>query len=236
MIGRRLKVTGLLLLLLATVSCQSNVADDELNGRVTLWHSWTAAEAEVLDEALSQFQEIHPKVQIITFALPQDQILKEFTAAGNDGLGPGLLIGTDSWIGELADSGLIRPLPADETIADQFDSRNNALTQYQDQLFGVPLFLEPRALYYNKSLVTESPDSLDALLQEAAAGRGVAFVPRFEEAYWGIQAFGEGLFDAQDRFTLAESGFTEWLDWLDAAQLLSFGNIGCNHCGQGQQQ
>ena len=29
-------------------------------------------------------------------------------------------------------------------------------------------------------------------LEEAAAGNRVAFVPRFEEAYWGIQAFGNG--------------------------------------------
>ncbi len=218
MIGRRLQVMGLILLLLASVSCRSNVADDELNGRVTLWHSWSAAEAEVLDEALAQFQEIHPNVQIITFALPEDQILKEFVAAGKDGLGPGILIGDDSWIGELAENGMIRPLTAGEITPTMFSSRNRALTQYQDQLFGVPLFLKPRALYYNKNLVTEPPGSLDVLLQEAAAGNGVAFVPRFEEAYWGIQAFGEGLFDTQGRFTLAESGFMEWLVWLDGAQ------------------
>jgi arabinogalactan oligomer/maltooligosaccharide transport system substrate-binding protein len=205
-------------LLLVTFSCRSTVVDDELNGRITLWHSWSAAEAGVLDEALSEFQEIHPSVKIITFALPEDQILKEFAAAGKDGLGPGILIGSDSWIGELAESGLIRPLSAGEITSALFISRNNALTQYQDQLFGVPLFLEPRALYYDKSLVTEPPGSLDALLQEAAAGNGIAFVPRFEEAYWGIQTFGEGLFDTHDRFTLAESGFTEWLSWLDTAQ------------------
>ena len=43
-------------------------------------------------------------------------------------------------------------------------------------------------------------------------------MPRFEKAYWGIQAFGEGLFDADNHFTLSESGFTEWLTWLDEAQ------------------
>jgi ABC-type glycerol-3-phosphate transport system substrate-binding protein len=67
-------------------------------------------------------------------------------------------------------------------------------------------------------MVSNLPDSLDELLQEAAAGNRVAFVPRFEEAYWGIQAFGAGLFDAQARFTLAESGFSEWLAWLSVAQ------------------
>jgi arabinogalactan oligomer/maltooligosaccharide transport system substrate-binding protein len=219
MIERRLKVILLLfVLVLMIVSCQAAASDDELSGRITLWHSWSAAEAVVLEEALAQFQELHPKVRVIPAALPADRILEEFIEAGNDGLGPALLIGADSWIGELVNTGLIRPLVpfgAENTL---FNSRNRALTQYQDQVFGVPLFLAPRALYYNRSLVTEPPGTLDDLLQEAAAGNRVAFVPRFEEAYWGIQTFGEGLFDSQDRFTLAESGFTEWLTWLGDAQ------------------
>jgi maltose-binding protein MalE len=175
----------------------------------------------VLDEALAQFQEIHPKVSIISVALPEDQILNEFITSGNAGLGPGLLIGNDSWIGELANGDLIRPLAYSDDTKELFSSRNSAISQYNDQLFGVPLFLEPSALYYNKSLVTKPPKDLDELLQEAEAGNQVAFVPRFEEAYWGIQGFGEGLFDDQDRFTLAESGFTEWLSWLDEAQRAS---------------
>ena len=85
-------------------------------------------------------------------------------------------------------------------------------------LFGLPLFLSPRALYYNRSLVSDPSRSLDDLLREAADGNRVEFVPRFEEAYWGIQAFGDGLFSADGRFTLAGSGFEEWLAWLDNAQ------------------
>ena len=218
MTGWRLKITWLLFLMLLIVSCRESLPDDELNGRITLWHSWSAAEAAVLEEVLAQFQEIHPNVRIISIALPEDHILEEYIQSGDAGLGPGLLIGNDSWIGELVNTGLIRPVSVDETNSALFNSRNRALTQYQDQVFGVPLFLAPRALYYNKILVTEPPGTLDELLQEAADGNQVAFVPRFEEAYWGIQTFGEGLFDAQDRFTLAESGFTEWLSWLDEAQ------------------
>jgi ABC-type glycerol-3-phosphate transport system substrate-binding protein len=62
------------------------------------------------------------------------------------------------------------------------------------------------------------PEDLDDLLRQAADGKPVGFVPRFEQAYWGIQAFGEGLFDADGHFTPAESGFLDWLQWLNAAQ------------------
>ncbi len=86
------------------------------------------------------------------------------------------------------------------------------------RLYGVPLSLAPRALYYNKKLVTPPPDTLDALLQEAADGQQVAFVPRFEEAYWGIQTYGEGLFNEEGQLVIEGSGFEEWLGWLNEAQ------------------
>jgi arabinogalactan oligomer/maltooligosaccharide transport system substrate-binding protein len=203
---------------LILASCGNERPEDKLKGRITLWHSWTEAEAAVLGEALAEYQELHPEVRVIPVALPQDQLLEEFIDAGIDGLGPGLLIGKDNWIGELVNGGLIQPLFPVEAENALFTSRNRALTEYEGDVYGVPLFLAPRALYYNKDLVSEPAENLEALLEDASAGKRLAFVPRFEAAYWGIQAFGAGLFDSQDRFTLAGSGFAEWLVWLAEAQ------------------
>jgi len=208
---------GLIFLLLLS-GCQSNAPNEGLNGRVTLWHSWSPGEAVVLEETLDQFEEIHPDVHISTVAFPYDQLLAEFILAGAEGLGPTLLLGADNWLGDLADAELISPISQEATTWDLFNARNSALIQYQDQQYGIPLSLAPHALYYNQAMVSTPPTTLDELLAEAEAGRSVAFVPRFAKAYWGIQAFGEGLFDDQARFTLAESGFAEWLSWLDEAQ------------------
>lgn len=216
---QRLIITLLFPLLLLLIGCSASQPGDELKGRISIWHSWSPAEAIVLEQALAEFQEIHPKVNIITFAIPEDKILDEFIDAGNDGLAPGILLGSDSWIGELVNTGLIRSISIDASVAHLFDTRNTALSQYNEKHYGVPLFLEPNALYYNKNMVTSPPRTLDDLLQEADAGNHVAFVPRFEQAYWGIQTFGQGLFDGQDRFILDESGFQEWLSWLDEAQI-----------------
>lgn len=213
-----MRVGWLLVLLLILISCQAEPPEDELSGRITLWHSWSEEDVVVLDQALAEFQELHPKVRIISSAIPEDQILEEFIDSGNDGLGPGLLIGLDSWIGELVNTGLIRALSPTETGNALFSARNRALTEYEGEIYGVPLSLAPRALYYNKDMVAEPAVDLETLLQEADAGNRLAFVPRFVEAYWGIQAFGEGLFDSQGRFKLAESGFTGWLTWLAEAQ------------------
>jgi len=220
-IGRHLKIICLSVFLLIMSSCQLTPSTEELNGRVTLWHSWPPIEALILEQALAQFQEIHPNVQIITTAFPEEQIFSEFLISGKDGLGPTLLLGRDSWVGDLAEAELIQPLSEELASLDLFNTRNLALTRYQGQQFGIPLMLAPRALYYNQTLVSAPPTTLDELLDEAAAGHSVAFVPRFTQAYWGIQAFGEGFFDDKARFTLAESGFSEWLTWLNDAQSAS---------------
>ena len=70
---RRWRIVWLLFLLLPIASCQRSKSDDELKGRLTLWHSWSSVESVILEEALTQFQEIHPDVHIISVALPEDQ-------------------------------------------------------------------------------------------------------------------------------------------------------------------
>lgn len=87
------RIISIIFLLLILIGCQSSAGDDELEGRISLWHSWSPEEARVLQEALTQFEEIHPKVQIITVAIPEGEILEEFNQVGNNGLGPGV----DDW-------------------------------------------------------------------------------------------------------------------------------------------
>ncbi len=211
-------VLWLFIIFLILTGCQSSADEDELKGRFTIWHSWSNADEIQLEAALQQFEEIHPQVHISTISIPEDQMLPEFYRLGEDGLGPGLMIGDDAWISDLANAGLIRPFSTDPFSASFFNARNRNLVEYNDEIYGVPMSLAPYALYYNKNRVTEPPSTLDDLLTAAKEGSGVAFVPRFSEAYWGIQTFGDGLFDPIGRFTLAESGFTEWLAWLNTAQ------------------
>ena len=75
-----MKIGLLLIVMAALAGCQTQTSDDGLSGRITLWHSWTPAEADILDEALAEFQELHPEVRIIPVALPEDRILEEFQA------------------------------------------------------------------------------------------------------------------------------------------------------------
>lgn len=217
MARRRLLLLGCLLLALA--GCQAPALDegrDEVEGRIILWHSWSEAEADLLATALAEFAEINPGIVVVDVPIEPQELFSRFEQAGQQGIGPDLLIGPDAWIRELADEGLIRPYPA--ASARPISSLAREAVTYQGETYALPLFLEPYALYYNQALVDAPPTSLDELLEEAAAGNQVAFVPRFDEAYWGIQAFGPDLFDAEGNLDTVNSGFIPWLEWLTVAQ------------------
>jgi arabinogalactan oligomer/maltooligosaccharide transport system substrate-binding protein len=213
-----LKASILIFLLLLIASCQTNSTDDELNGRITLWHGWSAEETSVLEGTLDEFQEINPDVSVVSVALPPEELLAQFEQAAADGLGPDLLLGSSDWIADLADAGLIRPLGEDDISDRQYRTTASAISGYHDAIYGLPLSVFPLALYYNKLMIDQPAEDLEELLSQAADGKRVAFVPRFQESYWGIQAHGEGLFDEEGNFTPVDSGFAEWLDWLNEAQ------------------
>lgn len=206
-------------LLLGTSGCRSASENTEaLSGHVILWHSWTADETLVLEQALAEFREANPQVTIVTLSLPFDELLDRFLQSANEGTGPDLLLGSTAWIGNLAEAGLIRSFEAGEVSDLKLDTRNTRLVSYQSHVYGVPLSVSPRALYFNQALVDRPAATLNELLEHAASGQEVAFVPRFEASYWGIQAFGQGLFDPDGVLNLADSGFVDWLAWLKEAQ------------------
>jgi ABC-type glycerol-3-phosphate transport system substrate-binding protein len=210
------RIALLLLLILVTGCRQETESGTRLSGRVILWHGWSPEETAVLEDALLEFHEINPDVQVIELALLPDELRDRFVQAGLEGTGPDLLIGSSAWIQQLVEAGLIRSVGA-EQLGPAYGQSRRAVT-YQERIYGLPLSLAPYALYYNKSVVTEPAQNLEELLADAADGRQVAFVPRFQEAHWGIQAFGPGLFDQAGNLSLEDSGFVPWLAWLSMAQ------------------
>ncbi len=64
----------------------------------------------------------------------------------------------------------------------------------------------------------EPAADLDALLQHADMGHQIALRSDFYGAFWGIQAFGGQLFDAENRIILNQGGFANWLGWMKRAK------------------
>ena len=200
--------------------CQTTMTPEtpRITGRALLWHGWSDGEADFLEQLVDNFSAINPETRIITIAVPQGELLAQYQASTAQGIGPDLVIGSSDWVRPLVDAGYIRPIQDDAISLDDYRSNTIAALRYQDEMWGYPMALEPVALYYNKDLVTTVPRTLDDLLLDVNEEKSIAFVPRFEEAHWGVQTFGDGLFDEDGNFTLATSGFREWLTWLNEAQ------------------
>jgi maltose-binding protein MalE len=210
----------LLLLLSLLAGCQSG-AGVPLGGegKILLWHGWSAAEAEVLDGILQNFNEIYPDVTVISQALPADELYQRYEQAARLGLGPDLFIGPGAWLLPLAEQGLIQDLrPLAPRTEDYLSGAVASLTTHDSRLYGLPLALRPVALFYNNRLVATPAATLDEWLAQAAAGQSIAFNANFQPAFWGIQAFGGRLFDEEGRVVLDQGGFANWVSWLLNAQ------------------
>jgi maltose-binding protein MalE len=214
----------LLLICVSAVLLVPNLTEadpDALAGRVLVWHAYHGPEVDAFGEVLARFQGLHPDVTVHTQAFAsRDELLAQFRLSAQSGLGPDLLIGRSSWVRPLADAGAIRSI--DDQIPTELREQYvrgaiESLT-YHNELYGLPISLEVPALYYNRRLAPTPATTLDELLAQAANGRTVLMSTDFADAFWGVQAFGGRLFDAEGRAILDQGGYANWLDWLRIAR------------------
>ncbi len=211
----------LLLPLLLLAGCRAVDAEDDLDGRLLIWHTWTNSEATALDNAIARFRQIHPDVNIKQQAFTDiATMLAEFQVAADAGLGPDLIIAPGQQIPPLANARLIDPVVGildEATIQRTAPAALDAL-RYQEKLYGLPVTMDTLVLYYDTRLVETPATTLDGLLAEAAQDRVVAISTNFVDAFWGVQAFGGSLFDDEWRVILDRGGFANWLAWLKDAR------------------
>ena len=210
----------LFILLSASFSsgCRAPLPAGAQSGRVLLWHSFNETETPVLNQILQQYQEIHPQTRIISVMVPAAEMQRRYQETADLGLGPDLFIGSSDWVRELADAGLIRGLERGDWGGNDYLAAAVLALRYQERLYGLPLSLQPVALFYNRDLVAAPAATLTEWLQQAEAGQRIALSPRFRQMYWGIGLFGDVLFNTAEDFELRDSGFDPWLDWLKTAQ------------------
>ncbi|MEZ4660740.1 MAG: extracellular solute-binding protein [Caldilineaceae bacterium] len=205
-------------------------------GRVSLWHSWSGAQADALAGVLATFQEIHPDVLVQVTYIPGDEMLTRYLAAADSGLGPDMFLGAGEWTPQLAERHLIvdlaRLIQSDQAFAGEGEADNDPVrriltrytpatldaVRYGDGLYGLPQALNVQALLYNQALVAEPPATLDQLLAQAAQGATVGMSITFEDAFWGVPAFGGRLRDDEGRYILDRGGMANWLNWLKNAR------------------
>jgi len=225
--GRLPRATSLILALLMTLtffaSGSARVSAQD-SGSLTLWHGWTGAEADTLnDQIIPAWQEANPGVTIDVLAVPFDQLKNKYQTEVATGGGPDLLIGPADWTGELASADLIRSLDglvSEEALGQYVPSAVEALT-YDGQLYGLPESIETVALYYNTDLVPTPPTSTAELIQmsgEIAGANpdtfGFALYSNFYHPAGYLFGWGAQLFTEENTSALNSPETISFLTWL----------------------
>jgi arabinogalactan oligomer/maltooligosaccharide transport system substrate-binding protein len=215
-------VLAFLLVALGGAGSFVQAQDAELEGELTLWHGWTGAEADTLNnDILPAWQTAHPNVKINVLAVPFDQLKNKYSTDAATGGGPDLLIGSLDWIGELASGELIRPiddLAAEDVLSNYLPATVDAL-RYNDQLYAMPESFETVALYYNKTLVDTPPANtadMDTFAAEMAATDqyGFALFSNFYHPAGYLFGFGGKLFDEENKSALNSPETVAFLNWI----------------------
>jgi arabinogalactan oligomer/maltooligosaccharide transport system substrate-binding protein len=222
-----LRLPALLLALLLTISAASGTVvaqDEELSGSLLLWHGWTGAEADTLNnEVLPAWQAAYPNVSIETLAVPFDQLKNKYQTESASGGGPDLLIGPADWVGELVTADLIQPYDnlIDPAVLDNYLPATLDALRWDGQLYGMPESFEAVAMFYNKALVPEPPANtadLAAVAGQVTADNpdvyGLAMTSDFYHPAGYLLGFGASLFDDANMSALNSPETVNFLNWL----------------------
>lgn len=147
------------------------VAEGEAQGDIEVWAM--GAEAEVLDDFVTGFEEENPDADVNVTAIPWDNAHGKIQTAIASGEVPDVsLIGT-TWMGEFAESGGLDPTP--EGLVDESDFFEGpwGSTVVGDTSYGVPWYVETRVLFYRTDLAQqagwdEAPRTWEELVRFAA--------------------------------------------------------------------
>ncbi|MDT8305819.1 MAG: maltose/maltodextrin ABC transporter substrate-binding protein MalE [Anaerolineae bacterium] len=134
-------------------------------GTLTIWVD--GGRVEIMQSLGEQFEAeygVGVAVQELGFGDVRDQL----KIAGPAGEGPDIIIGAHDWLGELVSNGLLTPLDLGDK-AENFDPVALQAFTYEGELYGLPYNTEAVALYYNRDLVPEPPQTWEELKEIARA-------------------------------------------------------------------
>ncbi|HZJ05610.1 MAG TPA: sugar ABC transporter substrate-binding protein [Nocardioidaceae bacterium] len=163
------------------------IDDSAATGTIDVWAMGT--EGEELGAFVEDFEKENPDAEVNVTAVPweaaHDKIANAITAGETPDVS---LIGT-TWMGEFAEAGGLEPTP--EGLVEESDFYEGAWdsTVVGDTSYGVPWFVETRALYYRTDLAEkagwdQAPQTWDELKQfatdleeKAGAEYGISLQP-----------------------------------------------------------
>ena len=200
--------------------------EESLKGRLVIWFSFPESKLsevqvdrvkKAVNSNVNRFNQLYPDVDIVLEWKNEATIVEEFGQQVEKGLGPDLVYTNYINLPILIQRGVVRNLNQFRNQLELSKFRSEALSQvnYQGNLYGLPLDLITQVLCYNKEKVKEIPETLSELRMQANQGYSVGMQSSFSVTFWGIQAFGEQLLDAQERIIVTRlRSWAKWMEWL----------------------
>jgi len=146
----------------STAGGEETGASQQSSGSLTVWADELRADA--LAEMVTTFEE-DKGVDVEVVEKNFDDIREEFLAQAPTGEGPDVIVGAHDWAGELVTNGVVNPVQLGAKAEEFSEVAVNAFT-YEGQTYGVPYGIENIALVRNNDIVSQAPDSFDALIEQ----------------------------------------------------------------------
>lgn len=165
----------LILSLFLITACASNSSENEAYTRlepeegpveIEFWHTHNDSETATLKKMLTQFEAEYPNISVKLQQVPFSDALNKYKTVAQAGHAPDLFRAEITWTTELADLGYLMSLDGffDEAFESDFIKQAFAYVRYDNHIWGVPQVTDCLALFYNKTLVPEPPETLEDLI------------------------------------------------------------------------
>lgn len=202
------------------------------NVNLTVWHSWSGSRQDALNSLARAYEQSHPHVRLRLEAQPGTSMLQRYSTNVADDSAPQLLMIKGRYIGELAERQYITPLSDmwGKTPPQGILPETLVFGRVGNELYGVPVALDPLVLFYNRRQVTAPPATMDETINLNAAQRdlppeqrpwSLGYYLSLERTLPYLSAFGGTVVGQDGAPVFAAEGkdaTQRWLDWLTQLQ------------------
>lgn len=133
----------------------SDEATSDGKEQVTLWGSWSGSQIDQLDELIGQYNESQDKYEVKY--VMQEKVEEKMLTGLAGGELPDLVLWDRVQTALYASKGALEPIDdlvkKDDVNMDDFYEEAVKEMTYKDKLYGLPLLVDTRVLFYNKDLM-----------------------------------------------------------------------------------
>lgn len=221
----RFAVLGLLMVLLAAM-IGGVVAQDKTT--LVLWHAKQDAEGDGLLALIEAFNAQSESTVVEQVFNPSGTMQDSFRTAAGAGEGPDMIFWANDSTGEWARSGLVADISEHITdeLREQVAESGWGTFTFEDGIYGVPINAKTLALFYNRSLLLDAPETWEDVLEassDLAANEGISGI-NFQNGFFHsagfLYALGGSLMDEEGNAAFAPDteGFDAMVDYLQFHQ------------------